>query len=76
MSNIEDYFQKDAGRFDKKPGYPILFKCTIPTSEYKKALYDLELMRISSLTMYNDMEGLVKYKGSELDIYFERFRVS
>ena len=72
-NDLAEYFKKSEGRFDKLPPYPILFKCTIPATEYKKALLDLELMGISSLTMFNDMEGLVEYQKNELEIYSNRF---
>ena len=74
QSRIEDYFDESKGRFDNTPKYPILFKCNIPVNEYINALSDLEYMGISSLTMYNDMEGLVKYHSNELIIHPDRFK--
>lgn len=74
LSNINDYFDENKGRYDKTPERPLLFKCTIPKEEFSLALEDLEYMGISSLTMYNDMEGLVNYQRNEMKLYPDRYK--
>lgn len=64
MSNVlmlDQLFERDLGRYRKRPRFPVLFKALIPTGEKFDILSDLDRMRISRLRMFPGQEGLVSH---------------
>lgn len=61
LTRTDEVFDPAKGKLRGDPRLPVLFKCTIPVSESVVMLEDLDFMRINYLSVYPDVEGLVKH---------------
>lgn len=62
IRDLEDLFRKDSKHCNVGEGdEPKLFRFDIPVSSAKEALSDLAMMRISSMTIFPGIEGVVKW---------------
>lgn len=59
-------FLNDLGRLRTTPKFPVLFRFTIPASEAEQMLKDLDYMRISYLSIYPDIDGVIEYSRFRL----------
>lgn len=61
LTRTNEVFDPTKGKLRADARLPVLFKCTIPVSESEAMLEDLDFMRINYLSVYPDVEGLVKH---------------
>lgn len=67
MLEAQDLFLRKKGRFRAELRYPVLFKCTIPILEHSAALRDLNLMRITHISIFPDDSGLARQSEFTLE---------
>lgn len=61
LTRTNEIFLPSNAKLRDAPPSPALIRCTLPVAEAKYMLSDLDFMRINYLSVFPDIEGLVKY---------------
>lgn len=65
-TKTDEIFDPTKGRLRDEPASPALYRCTIPQTEAVAMLTDLDFMRINYLSVFPDIDGLVRYANYKM----------